>query len=446
MAITIPASVKRPPLTATEARDYLQKETDSFGVFFDADRIWELVAILKRENYKKQLEVRRLTNDPMLSVDNKKSMISALIAMGINKAEFIGSGKSADLALNAGIIETITRTKYYSEEARRVAQIYSDVSSNKKNIGYLSGLATSGVSTFQLSKKEHRMVCHHPKWSILATSRLQATVPAVQSVPRTMSDIICEPKGYTLIRCDSSQIEPRINASAYLRDQLLINLTRAYDDSYFATLHYCQMSDAEMKACYEDFEHNFKKRERTQEFDDMRQNVKRLTNAGAYGSTNLDGINPALAAAYQRRIVNHPSRIALQHKVTDMVKRGERTFYAHFGTPVRPESNEKYTEGESGFTQHLIRCGINNPVQTTAAELMFFSIDAAKHILLEEAKDTHIAFYKHDEACFYVSDADMEAGIGDKLKDITAYNVEGWVNIPADAEVGIKKGSYPSYI
>ena len=77
---------------------------------------------------------------------------------------------------------------------------------------------------------------------------------------------------------------------------------------------------------------------------------------------------------------------------------------------------------------------------------MMFSIAEAKRIIETEAKDTHIAFYKHDEACFYVSDEDMANGIGDKLADVTAYNVDGWVSIEADALIGVKPGAYPSYI
>lgn len=116
-----------------------------------------------------------------------------------------------------------------------------------------------------------------------------------------------------------------------------------------------------------------------------------------------------------------------------------------FGTPVTPEETERYKKGERGWTDHVIRCGINNPVQTTASELMMFSINEVMKIL-QEAKDSHVCFYKHDEACFYVSDEDVANGIGDKLAQVTAYNVKGWIPIESDLLVGVKPGEYPSYL
>ena len=66
---------------------------------------------------------------------------------------------------------------------------------------------------------------------------------------------------------------------------------------------------------------------------------------------------------------------------------------------------------------------------------MMISVNEAVKIL-SKAEDSHIAFYKHDEGCFYVSDADKANGILDELSDITAYNVQGWIPIPADPEYG----------
>lgn len=205
------------------------------------------------------------------------------------------------------------------------------------------------------------------------------------------------------------------------------------------------MGEEEERACREDFERNFKHVEVDQKVKDERQDIKTLSLAGSYGSANLDKINPVLAAAYDKKIVHHPARIAWENRVKEEVSRGVSTFYGAFGTPVTPDSTERYTKGDSGWNNHLVRCGINNPIQTTASELMLCSLNKARDVL-SHAKDSHICFYKHDEACFYVSDADVADGILDELSDITAYNVKGWIPIEAEPEIGIKKGPLPMYL
>ena len=217
-----------------------------------------------------------------------------------------------------------------------------------------------------------------------------------------------------------------------------------YNDAYFGFWHYCIMTDEELAEMYRDLD-TFRPIEVTDTIKAERQNIKRLTNAGSYGSANLDDINPELAAAYDKRIVHHPNRIALERAVREEVKRGNETFYGFFGTPVTPQETAKYKRNESGWAEHVVRCGINNPIQTTAAELMLFSVQHSLDVL-SRMKDSHICYYKHDEACFYISDADMGTPEAKELEDITAYNVDGWIPIDAEPEWGVKKPTYPSYL
>ena len=430
------------PITPREACSYVQFQTDNFGIFFDMDRCLELTAILQLEMTSILKEMRRLSNSPNLFVE-KDYVIDALVKMGVAKGAFVGAnGKTS---LTAATCKLIADDPKAVPEARRMAEIYATYTSNKRNKGNIENYATQLPMSVALSKKGHRMTIGNPTWKLLNTSRIAASDPGIQGIPRSMGDIVCEPKGYTLVRCDSGQIEPRINASAYLKDKLLMALIGLYNDAYFGTLHYCLLTDEEFYRLSQNVPDDLKPMNLTDDIKDQRQNIKRLTNAGAYGSTNLGDINPRLADVYNKRIVNHPSRKALELNVRDSVHRGIETFYGYFGTPVTPDSTEKYQKGGSGWNEHVIRCGINNPIQTTASELMMFSINEARKII-SEAKDTHICFYKHDEACFYVSDEDMANGIGDKLSDVTAYQVEGWLPIYADALIGVKKGDYPSYI
>lgn len=431
------------PITPFEARDFLQSQTDSFGIFFDVDRCIELCGILQMNNVHMGREMRKLSCIPTLNANDKESVIKALIHMGVSPIEFTEKGKNGNV-LNAGVLQKITSSPAYAEEIENFCILYAQHTSNKRNKGALMTYAMLPQSK-ALSYNNRRMSRGCPTWSVLNTSRIQASDPGIQGIPRTCADIVTAPAGYTLVRCDSGQIEPRINFSTFLRDELIINLIKYYNDAYYGLLHFCEMPEDETEYCREDFEKWFKPIEITSEIADMRQNIKRLTNAGSYGSTNLGNINPRLAKAYEMKIVKHPKRLALERKVTQDVERGVETFYGIFGTPVTPGDTEKYSKDSDGWQGHVIRCGINNPVQTTASELMMFSVNEARNVL-REAKDTHVCFYKHDEACFYVSDEDMANGVGDKLSSITAYNVDGWIPIDSEVEYGVKKGSYPSYI
>lgn len=432
------------PITVNQARDFLQSNTDSFGVFFDIDRCFELSGILQMENLDIYRRLCRLSNNPKLNMKDKISIIDTLIKMGVNKAEFY-VGKGRDMKFTAGIRDAILDNPSYSEEAKEFARLCGTFMSNKRNKGNIENFATQSPQSKALSKLNHRMSIGRPTWSILNTSRIAASNPGIQGIPRSMGDIVCEPKGYTLVRCDSGQIEPRINFSSFLRDELVMNLIMHYNDAYFGLLHYCLMTDEEEVLCRHDFSANFKPMDINDSIKAERQNIKRLTNAGSYGSSNLGNINPALASVYERKIVKHPKRLALENEVRENVNRGVETFYGFFGTPVTPDETEKYKKGDSGWKEHVIRCGINNPIQTTASELMLFSVAEAMKIL-SRAKDSHVCFYKHDEACFYVSDDDMANGIGKELEDITAYNVKGWIPVDAEPLYGIKPGDYPSYI
>ena len=432
------------PISPQDARNYIQRNTDNFGVFFDVDRCYELSAILQLEMLDITRKLRRIGLNPKLTLDDKELIINTLVKMGVSKAEFFDKN-SRKPSYTADVRKSILSNPKYSEDIYEFVEKSGIYVSNKRNKGNIENFANKCLQSKALSKLNHRMSIGHPTWNLLNTSRIAAENPGIQGIPRSMCDIVCEPKGYTLVRCDSGQIEPRINFSAIIRDELIMNLIMHYDDAYYGLLNYCTMLDEEEKACRLDFKSNFKPIEITDEIADMRQNIKRLTNAGSYGSSNLGDINPQLASLYERKIVKHPKRLAQESKVRSDVNKGIDTFYGFFGTPVTPDATETYEKNGSGWKEHVVRCGINNPIQTTASELMMFSVNKAREVL-SRAKDSHICFYKHDEACFYVSDEDMANGIGDELSDITAYNVKGWIPIHADALIGVKKGQYPSYI
>lgn len=435
----------RLPMNVQEAQSYLQQETNSFGAFFNVDRCYELAGIMQRENYHLSLKAREVAKSSTLTLGDKGSVLKWLTGTKKVARKDLTPEGGKDLALNQATRAAVLGNPLYDEDVYEIVRLQSKYSSNDKNRGYLMGLAMLPNSV-ALDKYNHRMSRGCSVWEILSTSRLSARDPGIQGIPRNTPEILTEPKGYTLQRCDSGQIEPIINFSHFVRDDLILSLIIEYDDAYYGLLHYCTVSDAELDLMKQDFRRYFVKKQITDELADKRQTLKTLTNAGSYGSQNLGNIDPVLAKAYDTRIVKHPKRLALERTVIQQIENGVDTFYSAFGTPITPESTQKYTKGGKGWEGHLKRCGINNPVQATASDLMMFSINKAREIL-SRAKDTHICYYKHDEACFYISDEDMANGIGEELKDVTAYNVKGWAPIHAKAEIGVKYGNvYPSYL
>ena len=69
MAIDI--HTKELPLSPAQARSYIQKNTDEFGIFFDKDRCYELSAILQLEMLDITRKVRRLALEPSLNLNDK---------------------------------------------------------------------------------------------------------------------------------------------------------------------------------------------------------------------------------------------------------------------------------------------------------------------------------------------------------------------------------------
>lgn len=439
MAITIDEF--KLPITPVEARNIIQSHTDSFGIFIDLDRVYELIAILRLDSKNIAQEAYTLANS-RFDFGKVDDCVSALINVGADPADFVN--KKNATAFDKSIRAVVRQNPKNSPESIKLLDLIVEYRSNSYRISQLWSYTTL-PQCVSLSKNGHRMVLARPTWNLLSTSRIQASQPNIQGLSKDLGDVITEPPGYTLIRCDSEQIEPRINFSMVYKDELIQRLITVYNDAYFGILQYCLMSDNTIAALRSDFDANFVKNEITEEMQNKRSMLKTMTNAGSYGSQNLGDIDPLLAKSYEERIVNHPSRKALERKVLADIDRGVTTFYGAFGTPVQPKSNAKYEVGQGGWKNHLLRCGINNPTQTTASELMIHSVYNANK-LLRSARDSHICYYKHDEGAFYVSDYDKEHGLLDELKDITAYNVKGWIPIPSDCLVGVKPPTYESYL
>lgn len=423
------------PIRVDDINQYLQRSTDSFGVFFDLDRIYELEYIL----YEKIVDLTHTMwkiSGKKFDVSHKDECVQCLIDMGV-PGQLFGYNN----ALNKEVIESIQNGPTYSESAKYFAKAYGMYSSIKNRYSTMRSYAQL-TPTDRVSRTGHRLVVAHPKWKTLNTSRQATSEPNVQAVARDFKDIITEPEGYNLVRCDSNQIEPRISWSYFWRDELIMNLITCYNDAYMGIMEYCLLSPQEEAALRQDFSH-YQKKEIDASLKEKRQKIKRFTLAASYGSANLDSMDPELGGAYTRKIINHPKRKEMEARVKEQVVRGDSVFYGAFGTPVMPEATGRYQPGTTAWQGHVVRCGINNPIQTTASELMLFSVNEARKILAN-TEDSHIAFYKHDEGCFYVSDKDKANGVLEQLAEITAYNVTGWIPIPCETEYGTLHSDIPT--
>lgn len=424
------------PMTVDDAIYYLQKQTDNFGLFLDLDRLAEyrlrfLLELKEAETpLKKECPVDKFTQTAIAKYLVEKVGVKPYKVM-----------KDDKVSLDKNIRDALIRDADVSEDARHIVELYNKYYKASYMLSYMTQYLELPICNTP-SYNGHRMVMAHPKWNRLNTGRISASEPSLQNIPKYMGDIITSPEGYVLWRVDSDQIEPRITYSWYIPDNLIKQIITAYGDAYAGIMHYTEMSDAEEEACRRDFS-NFKKKEITAEFKEKRKNYKILTLAANYGSA-LASVPEDIGRAYKRKIVEHPLRLKREAEVKQQVAHGTETFFTAFGNPITPQETAKYKKYMQSWKGHVERCGINNPIQGTASDLMIFSVYEASKVI-DKNPNTHIAFYKHDEACFYIKE-DEFSKVKDQLSEITAYNVDGWIPITCEGTEGQLKSEVPSVL
>ena len=428
------------PISIEEARNIIQSNTDSFGLYLDLDRILEYNYHYTLDLRNKMKELRNLVGEPLYNITERTATYNILVSrLGVPKA--LLTTPTGDPSVDKKMIEQCLN--YYRGSGSIAEEFllkYQDAVTVSKALSSFKSYKDL-PQCLGLDRDNHRMVVAKPTWNILNTSRLSASNPGIQTIARAHADIITAPKGWQLVRSDSGQIEPRIMWSHVFKDDLMFNLIVAYNDAYFAYYDFVTMDKKREALLRENFEANFSKTDITQEMKDGRQQMKRISLAAGYGSSlpQNAGFDPKLARLYTEKIVNNPLRKEFERKIREDVYHGVGTFYGAFGSAVTPKSTDKYDVGGSGWTEHVIRCGINNPIQTTASELMIFAVNAANNILMTKCKNSHIAYYKHDEGCFYLHEDSGDMDYAEDLADCQSYLVEGWIPIYSEMEVGRKE-------
>ena len=433
------------PITVYDAVKILQRQTDEFGLFLDLDRIGEyhMWALQRMNNATNKLnkehsKLYKFTDQEVIKyLKNNFNVDSYKFANKESKNLYVAQTARGETdytvseSLDAYVRKNLQEDNTIDEEARELVKTYDEYKNARWMVGYIPQYYNC-VPCNSLAYNGHRMVIAYPKWNPLRTNRISATEPSMQNIPRYMKDIITAPVGWKLVRADSDQIEPRITYSWFIPDELIKKLITNYGDAYAGIMHFSLMSDEEDRALREDFS-KFKKMEITDDFTAKRKDFKVLTLAANYGSA-LKGVDRDIAEAYKRRIVQHPLRLQKEASVVDEVSRGVEEFYTAFGNKIVPEETTRYKKGTRAWKPHVERCGINNPIQGTASDLMMFSLNRAMEVI-RKYPDTHIAFYKHDEGAFYVPENNYDE-IKESLSDITAYEVDGWIPITCELAEG----------
>ena len=441
------------PITVEQARDFIQNESNTFGLYFDLDRILEY-ELLHKKKAKYHLGIfTKMVGGDIRPTQYEKVRVWFQEYFGIPDRLMLN--KAHQIAFDAPVRQNLLQANI-DEEAKEFIRNYNLYTLSNKRVSYLKQYLQLPLC-YELSTEGHRMVVAHPQWEILSTSRLAANSPSLQNIARDMSDIICCPKGWILVRADSGQIEPRITYSHYINDPIIRDLIILYNDAYFGQLHYCQLPED----VYQN-RNNLRvskpgesgndpnviyAKEVADEFKEGREALKVLSLAATYGS-GLTGQDPVLAKRYIDRIVNHPDRKRWEAEVTAQVERGVEVFYSVFGSKITPDETDRYKKYMSTWTSHVVRCGINNPIQTTASDLMIHSVNRAREIL-SKARGSHVAFYKHDEGAFYIHES--EKSLVSELEGITAYNVtengRPWIPIGSEVEFGqLRNNNVPSVL
>ena len=281
------------------------------------------------------------------------------------------------------------------------------------------------------------MAILRPTWVLQNTGRIGARDPGFMNFPRKHKDIFTVPKGWVLVDTDSGQIEPRVIVSAFIKDPVLKKCIMAYNDAYYGYIHYClYLSDAERSNpnC------EIIPRVIDDDMKSMRSRFKTYGNATMYGSTENKMQDP-YKAKFIQYIGNHPARLEWQQRSLAAVTKGDYVVKTIFGTPidVRNEgsaSDRRYEDKSSDlYIKHLGKAALNNVVQGTAADLMRLSVLNAFSILREKSQYSCILGYIHDAGRFAIYEDDYPI-VGKEIEDITAYQVDDWIPIYADAHVG----------
>ena len=366
--------------------------------------------------------------------DATNRMKSWLISSGIDISGF--NTTKTGISLDEESITSAYGSNTLSDDTVLILQAYQKYSKLIRMRGTLISLLQNPISDVP-SCDGHRMLILRPEWHPQNTGRVAMRNPAIMNFARVLQEILTVPEGYVKLHTDSGQVEPRIVYSAFIKDPQIQALIKLYDDAYYGLLHYCTMSEEDIRSGIT----TFKPMEITDEVKESRQKIKTYGNAVMYGSKSNHTGDPVKASMI-KRIGEHPARIQMVQNLMQQINRGVTVFHTAFGTPIDTSKSEKlldFSSHSGSLDEQKLKLAINNPIQGTAADLMRISVYEANKLLMSNAKKSYIINYVHDAGMFAIHEDDMDR-ISDDLAHIVSYEVEGWLPITADPEFGRNKG------
>lgn len=429
---------KDKPISAEAACSILSQHNRLCPIYIDLDRLYEYFYFYNAMTSLQNIKCSQMIH-PMRSDVKPLQTIDIIKWFSDNKLDtYMPVGKQGVMSTAASAMRDLLNLGVANEEQVAIIKEFLKLSEYAATKSPLRGVIEDGTRSDKISVEGHRMVEVWPDWATQNTSRFTATNPALGNFTRTVKDLTTVPKGYVQKQVDSGQIEPRITYSTVIKDKQIIYYITGYDDAYYGLLHYVTQSVEEWLSGRTDI----KLFEITDDLKAKRQQLKTLGNAVLYGSTNEHG-GDLLSSNYIKRIGGHKSRQAFQKDVENRLMSGEYVFETAFGTKIdvrqSTNSQSKYSESQgSGYFNHLVRGAINSYMQGTAADLMRFAIQEADIYLTENARDSYISMSVHD-ALYYTINEDEYDKLSDTLDGFTAYQVDDWIPIKAEAENGVHR-------
>ena len=355
------------------------------------------------------------------------SLIKRLLNLGIPKS-LLTNQRTETLTKAAPYLNAALESPSLDNDQKDVIRLLKFMTRKNSELSNLKQYLRLPIAN-EVSYEGHSMAIARPTYGLLSTQRFGASDPSLQNLVREYQAIITVPKGMVPVISDSSQVEPMIIYNWKINDQAIVNLIKLYDDAYYALYHYCMYGDELVKKDIPVEE---------------RKAIKLLSNQANYGSESMGGSK--IATMFNKKVTNHPLRLKWEADVTKSVDMGVPIFENYFGIPVYPEKNKtKYTSLKysknpreiEAYRKHLIRCGINNPIQSTAAFLMNQSV-CRGYDLIEAPGIGTLGYYKHDES-FWGIDEDMVDIYAPMVRDLMSYEVDDWAKINSDLVIGRKE-------
>lgn len=417
----------------------LTMQNQEFGFFLDYDRLLEYHFYFRNEAGRIAIALNKYINpnDTVVRAAGPADIIKWIMWERIDYLFKRTDG--GDISLDADSISGAVTSGVLTEEQKQVLNLWSYAASCASKVGQFGTILKMNLPIEkELSFEYHRMVRIYPLWSSQNTHRFATKEPAIQNFVRDTQDVITVPRGYVKCDADSGQIEPRITYSTIIPDPQIREAIKQYNDAYFGLLFYNRMPDELWRSKRTDF----KVSEITEEDKAARQRLKTMGNAILYGSTDTKNGDP-LYQSYQKRIGNHPMRLEYVKKCTEQLMRGDYIFYTAFNEPVdvRKSANAsgKYgSASESAKLSHYIKAAFNVAMQGTAAGLMKIALQHEYKYIMRNNLKSFIFASVHDAIKTAIHEDEIDKH-GDYIANIPAYQVDDWIPIYADAEIGVHR-------